>query len=246
MPVASQGVLAFDRFAYVNNNPLRYNDPMGHSVDCAVGEQGCRAGELPPSSLMHIYEHCRGNGNPANKYWGDYRDALILDVDNYLRRHPEYREWDDRRLSLSDGYAYNGLRNSYWIERTSDPVEANLLRNYYDYGWSNQTTLNTANMSWGDIGLDLIDIGTSIIGLPSVADSTKLGKSEVAIANVVNQGLGTYQTADSVVRGDIPGTIANIMGFVPGPAGVVGSFGSLILDIFRGTSVVPYTPSIPR
>ncbi len=33
IPQQSQGVQAWDRYAYVNNNPLRYNDPSGHCVD---------------------------------------------------------------------------------------------------------------------------------------------------------------------------------------------------------------------
>jgi RHS repeat-associated protein len=32
VPLSSQGVQAFDRYAYVNNNPVKYNDPTGHSV----------------------------------------------------------------------------------------------------------------------------------------------------------------------------------------------------------------------
>jgi hypothetical protein len=30
VPLESQGVQAWDRYAYVNNNPVRYNDPTGH------------------------------------------------------------------------------------------------------------------------------------------------------------------------------------------------------------------------
>jgi RHS repeat-associated protein len=30
VPLASQGVQAYDRYGYVNNNPIRYNDPTGH------------------------------------------------------------------------------------------------------------------------------------------------------------------------------------------------------------------------
>ncbi|MBK8616274.1 MAG: hypothetical protein IPN96_03990 [Anaerolineales bacterium] len=33
---------AWDRYAYTLNNPLRYTDPSGHSVDCGLGESGCQ------------------------------------------------------------------------------------------------------------------------------------------------------------------------------------------------------------
>jgi RHS repeat-associated protein len=35
VPEAAQGVQAWDRFAYANNNAVRYNDPSGHDVGCA-------------------------------------------------------------------------------------------------------------------------------------------------------------------------------------------------------------------
>ena len=39
-----QGVQAWDRYAYTNNNPVKYTDPSGYSVDCAMGEENCEAG----------------------------------------------------------------------------------------------------------------------------------------------------------------------------------------------------------
>jgi len=35
VPLASQGTQAWDRYAYANNNPIRYNDPTGHDVGCS-------------------------------------------------------------------------------------------------------------------------------------------------------------------------------------------------------------------
>ena len=43
MPEA-QGVQAWDRYAGVNNNPVRFNDPTGHGIDCFVGELECKEG----------------------------------------------------------------------------------------------------------------------------------------------------------------------------------------------------------
>ncbi|HPO87652.1 MAG: RHS repeat-associated core domain-containing protein [Anaerolineales bacterium] len=37
----SQGAQAWDRYAYVNNNPVRYNDPTGHRVDDGCRTEGC-------------------------------------------------------------------------------------------------------------------------------------------------------------------------------------------------------------
>jgi RHS repeat-associated protein len=36
-----QGSQAWDRYAYVNNNPIRYKDPTGQGVDCGIADSGC-------------------------------------------------------------------------------------------------------------------------------------------------------------------------------------------------------------
>ncbi len=48
------GVQGLDRYAYVSNNPVVYNDPSGHSEECGLGEQNCRAGKIvktPPPPI---------------------------------------------------------------------------------------------------------------------------------------------------------------------------------------------------
>jgi hypothetical protein len=36
-PVESQGVQAYDRYAYANNSPVVYNDPSGHFINLIIG-----------------------------------------------------------------------------------------------------------------------------------------------------------------------------------------------------------------
>jgi len=45
---STQGVQAWDRYAYVSNNPVRYNDPTGHMID-----QGDDGGCSNPNPVTH-------------------------------------------------------------------------------------------------------------------------------------------------------------------------------------------------
>ncbi len=73
VPVESQGIQAWDRYAFVNNNPLRYNDPTGHAQACADGDEGGGCGSSSPKALQMI-------GSV------DVQEAIR----DYLRNHPKY------------------------------------------------------------------------------------------------------------------------------------------------------------
>jgi RHS repeat-associated protein len=47
VPLESQGVQAWDRYAYVNNNPVRYSDPAGHDVGCAGRDASACERDVP-------------------------------------------------------------------------------------------------------------------------------------------------------------------------------------------------------
>ena len=49
VPLASQGTQAWDRYAFVNNNPVRYNDPSGHVISCGENEAGACGGDTSDS-----------------------------------------------------------------------------------------------------------------------------------------------------------------------------------------------------
>ena len=48
IPEASQGVQAWDRYAYVNNSPANYTDPTGHDLEQMIFD---RTGKLPQTRL---------------------------------------------------------------------------------------------------------------------------------------------------------------------------------------------------
>jgi hypothetical protein len=71
VPLASQGTQAFDRYGYVNNNPLRYNDPSGHDA----GNPGRdNPDELPETKCKDEgFFNCRAQQNyeRQRKYYDD-------------------------------------------------------------------------------------------------------------------------------------------------------------------------------
>ena len=64
VPVQSQGVQAWDRYAYVSNNPILYVDPSGHGIDCGIG-MGCVKDYSGASTLDNFL----GMGWNERKHW---------------------------------------------------------------------------------------------------------------------------------------------------------------------------------
>jgi RHS repeat-associated protein len=69
IPEQSQGVQAWDRFAYVNNNPVRYNDPTGHCPVCGAAI-GATVGALAGAVFYTAYNHKAFDV-------GEYRTAVL-------------------------------------------------------------------------------------------------------------------------------------------------------------------------
>ena len=101
VPIASQGVQAWDRYAYVNNAPTRYTDPTGHRA-CGDGEDiNCETGLLNNPS-NHKNKGCGGSGQisclgkPTTEE-GKLRELIRQEIN---RRFDPFTAW------LSAGFNY--------------------------------------------------------------------------------------------------------------------------------------------
>jgi RHS repeat-associated protein len=61
VPVASHGTQAWDRFAYTNNNPVRYNDPSGHCLILCTAIIGGAIGAIVGAVGYTAYTIATGN-----------------------------------------------------------------------------------------------------------------------------------------------------------------------------------------
>ncbi len=82
MPTGTQGTQAWDRYAFVNNNPVRYNDPTGHGVDCGMGE-GCMGNQTNPNDPPTSGEAEDGGGDGSGEE--DQKSCLDDLVDCYMQ-----------------------------------------------------------------------------------------------------------------------------------------------------------------
>ncbi len=87
----AQGTQGWDRYAYVNNNPLRYTDPSGQMIDDGCHTSGCSAtlGDINRDLIMNARLSC-GAGNEMHC--------------SYAENHPV-----DTILSIVIGLAVVGL-----------------------------------------------------------------------------------------------------------------------------------------
>jgi RHS repeat-associated protein len=92
VPTGSQGTQAWDRYAFVNNNPVKYRDTTGHDVDCGIGDYACQQ-QVDREELRAQFDAFEApkrvsEGEMVN-YWGanishQERDALRTSGDFFV------------------------------------------------------------------------------------------------------------------------------------------------------------------
>jgi RHS repeat-associated protein len=85
VPTSTQGTQAWDRYAFVNNNPVRYNDPTGHVADDSSSEQTdpttTESDEVPPEWYKWLEEKVQWIGRSWPDSWFTEDGKRVLTVD---------------------------------------------------------------------------------------------------------------------------------------------------------------------
>ena len=237
---------ALDRYAYVNNSPVVWVDPTGHSINCAIGEHGCRAGKLPPSSLIDLYSSFYDLDNKVNPSCSHAWERLMYDIDNYLRSLPkgsQYSPTSDYRLDGYSHFQYERIRMEYWLIRANGNFgEAYNLRAFYDYGITfDEVHWDGSKVNWWITGADLVGLAGSFIALGAPAKSLAR-----ALAVPISRAAGGISAGLSATEGDYGSAVVTVGGFTPPPFGPTYSFIAVMLDLNKGSYSSPYVPSVPR
>jgi hypothetical protein len=95
VPLESQGVQAWDRFAFVNNNPVRYIDPTGHCIDpdtCPEYNRNSKSNKQPDKSKYSDWYSGEYSGCKMCHY-AHAQDKTILTNDELATADRNFREW---------------------------------------------------------------------------------------------------------------------------------------------------------
>ena len=239
---------AWDRYAYTLNNPLRYTDPSGHSVDCGAGDPFCSAGKYKPSGLINLYKQNHKKDELDSPYNSPkpVRDSLSQEIEDYLTENPRYSIKNDGQLDYGLFYS---IRHDYWQKRSMEPgsgcdilADPDKLYRYYDL---NQTVIVTkfdlAKISWPNVALDAAGIPLAIFGANTLKFGV-VGGSILKTAGVVGSGVSTI---DAGYKADPVGAGLAFASAFP-EVGAPASGISLVRDLSQGIYKETWVPPIPR
>ena len=129
VPLTSQGTQAWDRYAYANNSPIRYNDPTGHDVGCSGRDASDCASKTAIMIACGVKDGpCGPNTetmNPAYEYAVDNNyQVYFYDPDNsgYNSKHAKYDVAQDM-----SGKIKNNPSNDFYLVGYSAGSDATIL-----------------------------------------------------------------------------------------------------------------------
>jgi hypothetical protein len=179
VPLASQGVQAWDRYAFVSNNPVRYNDPSGHDVGCAGDSlETCYPGSITDlKPLKPPYKPTATENIPATALAGSIKAPRSTQTP-----HPQWRQGPTTTPTPSPVPATISAS-----EKSGLPFEINV-------DWSQVDYIDLAI----DVGGIVLELGGGVallLGQPEVTAGAE-------IAQGVLEGAGFVKSGYEVLTGD--------------------------------------------
>ena len=248
---------AYDRYAYANNNPIRYNDPSGHYSEDLIIEM---LGQETWDEVLVLFEF----GGEYEGKWGflevlrraedgDQFYAGITGEINGVELTPNYqgrfiscncsvRSPDDQTLIGDHIFLRdeNGklvdigqmLENKYAYELYDS--EGNLKFSTYSYEKYYHASFDPEKVDWVSAGLNAASVGLSLFGANSATQYANM-------ATNANKVVSYSSLTKSVVDQDLTSFILSSSG-VLAPPGLWGggiALGGLIYDLSKGLSISP-------
>ncbi len=109
---------AFDRYAYVLNNPVRYSDPSGHGIDYGISDSGSKIDRSGDLKRWKTYILERNKGERAKKETNitseaNQRNNIFSNGISYSEDHGVCIRWGN--IGCSGGMSYEEwLKNEYY------------------------------------------------------------------------------------------------------------------------------------
>jgi len=100
IPEASQGTQAWDRYAYGNNNPVKYNDPTGHIACDGKSELECSSStwDFTKKELKDAIEYEFG----IDKETEEFEDLELDDLTDFYRDPIQYTLREDSKINAHE------------------------------------------------------------------------------------------------------------------------------------------------
>jgi RHS repeat-associated protein len=180
-------IKGYDRYAYVNGNPINYSDPSGHRMD-----DGC------------LIDGCEGNRNLITHtlYLGGFPFVLIpTDPQNYSQKAEETYSPNEDKLNAVLGVAGVGadaLEQGHYYRRShkANDVEAFISFNELEDGSISITSLTVWNNTDWTINIDRVVINSIYIGDDLIIGPVEglISLKPPIIAEKGYRGVGTAST----------------------------------------------------
>ena len=146
---------AYDRYSYVNNNPINFNDPSGHRMD-----DGC------------LIDGCEGNKNLITHtlYLGGFPFVLIpTDPQNYSQKAEETYSTNEDKVNTvlgAAGLGVEALEQGLYYRRShkANDIDAFISFNELDDGSISITSLTVWNKTDSIINVDNIVLNSIFTG----------------------------------------------------------------------------------